>query len=126
MESLVGTWRLVGEEAWDSAGERRAPLMGARPMGLATFNAEGRMMAVLSDGSAETAGKRAYVSYCGAYTFDGARLVTQVDGASEARFWEAAQVREASFADGILTLRPPPRVFDGVELRRALHWEKIG
>ena len=125
MESLVGTWRLLREEAWDSNGNKRAPLLGARPMGLATFNDEGRMMAVLSDGSATAPGKRAYISYCGAYTFDGKRLVTEVDGATEARFWEAAQVRDASFADGVLTLRPPPRVFDGVELTRALHWEKI-
>jgi hypothetical protein len=124
MENIIGTWRLVREEALDPTGNPVPGLMRTVPMGLAMFNAEGRMMAVLSDGSA-TAPRPRYVSYCGAYTFDGKRLVTAVDGASEPWFLEAAQVREASFADGLMTLRPPPRIVDGVDVRFALTWERI-
>jgi len=126
MEKLIGTWRLIKEEAWGADGTPRAPLLGAMPTGLAMFNAEGRMMAVLSDGSAAAPGKRLYVSYCGAYTFDGKQLVTQVDRASEDRLLAEPQVRDARFADGILTLRPPARLVDGVMVTRSLHWERLG
>lgn len=125
METLIGTWRLIKEEAWGVDGAPRPPFFGAMPTGLASFNAEGRMMAVLSDGSAAAPGARRYVSYCGAFTFDGKQLVTQVDGASEDRLLAEPQVRSASFADGILTLRPPVRVVDGEAITRALHWEKL-
>src|SRR6202022_4186547 len=104
MDNIIGTWRLVREEALDPTGKPMPGLLRTAPIGLAMFNAEGRMMAVLSDGSATAPGAR-YVSYCGAYTFDGKRWVTAVDGASEPWFFEAAQVREASFADGLMTLR---------------------
>ena len=66
-------------------------------MGLLAFTADGRMMAMLSDGRpGPIDGARAFVSYCGDYTFDGARLVTQVDGASDPVFFSEPQVREAS------------------------------
>ena len=125
MQTLIGTWRLIKEEAWAADGTKRPPFFGATPTGLAMFNNQGRMMAVLSDGSAAAPGPRRYASYCGNYTFDGKQLVTQVDRASEDRLLAEPQVRDASFADGILTLRPPPRVVDGVAVTRALHWEKL-
>jgi hypothetical protein len=45
-----------------------------------SFTAEGRMMSVVCDGRAELPSgvRREYSSYCGAYTFDGARLATRV------------------------------------------------
>lgn len=126
METLIGTWRLIREEAWAADGTPRLPFFGVAPTGLAMFNDQGRMMAVLSDGSATAPGLRRYVSYCGAYIFDGKQLVTQVDRATEDRLLAEPQVREASFADGVLTLRPPARMVDGVAITRALHWERIG
>lgn len=125
MDTIIGTWRLIKEEAWGADGRAHPSFFGAMPTGLAMFNAEGRMMAVLSDGSASAPGARRYVSYCGAYTFDGKQLVTQVDGATEDRLRAEPQMRDAAFADGILTLRPPARLIDGVAVTRALHWEKL-
>src|SRR3546814_17631150 len=84
MPDIVGTWRLVETEARDPDGsplpDRYAPY-GPRPMGIVTFTADGRMMAVLCDGRAELPADwpgRAYNSYCGNYSFDGATLVTHV------------------------------------------------
>ena len=59
---------------------------GEQAMGRVTFNADGRMMAVLCDGrpSLPPEGVREYTSYCGNYTFDGTRLITRVDAASDA------------------------------------------
>ncbi len=124
MESILGTWRLVGERAWDETGAAHPPIFGPQPFGLASFNAAGRMMAVLSDGRAGPP-PRAYASYAGACTFDGMRLVTAVDGASEPRFFETAQVREARFEGGHLVLRPPPRRIGAREVSRELTWERI-
>lgn len=124
MKSILGTWRLVAERAWDETGAAHPPAFGPEPFGLASFNAAGRMMAVLSDGRAGPP-PRAYVSYAGAYSFDGARLVTEVDGASEPRFLAAAQVREARFEGERLVLRPPPRRIGAREVSRELTWERI-
>lgn len=124
MKSIIGTWRLIAESAWDETGAPCPPVFGPEPFGLASFNAAGRMMAVLSDGRAGPP-PRAYVSYAGAYVFDGARLVTEVDGASEPRFFETAQVREARFEDGRMILRPPSRRIGAHDVTRELSWERI-
>jgi hypothetical protein len=54
-------------------------------MGRLTFTAEGRMMSVICDGrpALPPGASREYSSYCGNYAFDGARLVTRVDAASD-------------------------------------------
>jgi hypothetical protein len=125
MNSILGTWRLVAERGWDETGAPHPPIFGPAPFGLASFNAAGRMMAVLSDGRSGPVEGRAYASYCGEYTFDGARLVTQVDGASESRFFESAQIREVRFENGLMILRPPPRRIGAHEISRELSWERI-
>ena len=50
MRSIVGTWTLISETAADSASEPGALLYGGAPVGRATFTAEGRVVAVLTDG----------------------------------------------------------------------------
>lgn len=130
MPDIVGTWRLVETEAQDPDGsplsERLAPY-GPRPMGIVTFTADGRMMAVLCDGRPalpEGWPKREYNSYCGNYSFDGAILVTRVDAASEpSRF--ADQVRRVSFDGERMVLRPPVDTVDGMSRQRVLVWEKF-
>src|SRR3546814_8562170 len=78
-------------------------------MGIVTFTADGRMMAVLCDGRAELPADwpgREYNSYCGNYRFDGETLVTTVDAASDpSRF--APQIRRVSFDGERMVLRPP-------------------
>jgi hypothetical protein len=96
-------------------------------MGRVVLAADGRMMAVLCDSRRELpAGvTREYSSYCGNYTFDGGRLVTRVDAASDPSRIGSDQVREVRFEDGLMVLRPPLRAYgSGVE-QRELYWERI-
>ena len=93
-------------------------------MGVAIFDAE-RVMAMGGDGrmalSPQT--KRAFVAYGGKYSFDGAKLVTRVDGASSPDLLED-QVRHIRFCPRRMTAIPISRLFGrsgGVELV----WERV-
>ena len=96
-------------------------------MGRVTFNAEGRMMAVVCDGRPELPPdmKRDYSSYCGNYNFDGTRLITRVDAASDPARLGSDQVREVSFDGERMILRPPPRQTAGGAEQRVLTWARI-
>jgi hypothetical protein len=125
--SIVGTWKLVAAAARDRSGNPLPPPYGGKGMGRVMFNADGRMMAVTCDGRPELpAGtSRAYSSYCGNYSFDGARLVTRVDAASDPTRIGSDQVREVSFDGARMILKPPPRQTEAGEEYRELTWERI-
>jgi hypothetical protein len=126
MNSIIGTWRLVAETAWDGAGQSKPTILGPLAIGLCTYTAAGRMMAVLSDGRRDPIdGPRAYASYCGTYTFDGSRVVTEVDGASEPSFREAAQIREVRFNGDRIAVRPPVGFRGADDVTREFTWERI-
>jgi Lipocalin-like domain len=99
MPSIVGTWKLVEATARDAAGKALATRYGGKAMGRVTFTADGRMMSVVCDGRAElpSGASREYSSYCGNYTYDGARLVTRVDAASDQSRIGSDQVRGVRF-----------------------------
>ena len=69
--------------------------------------------------------KREYSSYIGTYTFDGSRLVTRVDGASDPSRIGSDQVRGVRFDGERMVLSPPPRQTASGEQFRELTWEKI-
>ena len=127
MPDIVGTWRLVGAIARDAAGGVLPTPFGPQAMGRVVFNADGRMMAVLCDGrpSLPSGTARDYSSYCGNYTFDGHRLVTRVDAASDPTRIGSDQVREVRFDGERMVLRPPPRSGAGGSEQRELTWERI-
>jgi hypothetical protein len=128
MASIVGTWKMAGAVARDRNGKLLPPPYGGKGMGRVAFTVEGRMMAVTCDGRTELSpgASRAYNSYCGNYTFDGARLVTRVDAASDPARIGSDQVREVSFdGDDRMTLRPPPRQTDAGEEYREISWVRI-
>src|SRR5262245_5922420 len=128
MPSIVGTWKLAHAAARDAAGVALPAPYGGQGIGRVTFTAEGRMMSVVCDGRPELpAGTpREYSSYCGNYTFDGARLVTRVDAASDPSRIGGDQVREVSFEGGDrMILRPPPRQSEAGEEYREISWVRI-
>jgi hypothetical protein len=127
MSSIVGTWKLAHSAACDAAGAALPAPYGGKGIGRVTFTAEGRMMSVVCDGRRELpAGTaREYSSYCGNYTFDGSRLVTRVDAASDPSRIGSDQVRGVRFEDGCMILSPPPRRMGGSEEYRELTWERI-
>jgi hypothetical protein len=125
--SIIGTWKLVAAAARDRSGNPLPTPYGGKGMGRVMFNADGRMMAVTCDGRPELpAGtSRAYSSYCGNYRFDGSRLVTRVDAASDPTRIGSDQMREVSFAGDRMILKPPPRRTEAGEEYRELTWERI-
>jgi hypothetical protein len=127
MNSVIGTWRLVAETATDEAGQPRPTLVGPLPLGFITFTAAGRMIVAVSDGRPDPIdGPRSFYSYCGSYTFDGTRLVTRVDGASDPRLRAAPQVRGTHFDGDRLTLRLLDGFFpDADRVMRELTWGRV-
>ena len=128
MSAIIGTWRLVKGVTTDLDGKPAPPPYGGdKAMGRVTFNADGRMMAVLCDGRREvpSSGPRLYTSYCGNYSFDGKRLVTRVDACSEPERMGTDQIRDVRFEGALMVLRPPVRDEFGVKVQRELYWEKI-
>jgi hypothetical protein len=125
---IIGTWRLVGTSAVDADGGALPPPYGGETaQGTVHFTGEGRMLAMLCNAAPGLSGvaAREFVSYGGDFTFDGRQLVTKVDVSSRADWMGTEQVRDASFADGVLTLRPPLRAYASVPEQRVLHWIKI-
>ena len=127
MPSIVGTWKLAHATAGDAAGAALPAPYGGKGIGRVTFTAEGRMMSVVCDGRPElpSGTPREYGSYCGNYTFDGSRLVTRVDAASDPSRLGSDQVRGVRFEHGRMILSPPPRRGAGTEEYRELTWERI-
>jgi Lipocalin-like domain len=129
MQKIVGTWRLVKAIATAADGTPVPPPFGGeKAMGRVTFNADGRMMAVLCEGrpTLPAGQRRGYSSYCGNYTFDGKTLVTRVDAASDPARMGTDQVRDVATEGNLMVLRPPLRSYDGApEEQRVLWWEKI-
>ena len=124
LEKVVGTWRLVASRARDDEGGELPPPYGADKMGVLVLGGNGRMIAVLCDSrAAMPAGEQR--EYCGAYTFDGATLVTRVDANSDAARFTADQVRAIRFEGERLVLTPPPRPYKGTHMHRELFWERI-
>jgi len=108
MPSIVGTWKLLHATARDAAGAARPSPYGGTALGRVTFTADGRMMSVVCDGRKELpAGvTREYNSHCGNYTYDGDKLVTRVDAASDPSRIGSDQVRGGALrgrADGAHT-----------------------
>jgi hypothetical protein len=127
MPSIVGTWKLAAATARDASGKALPAPYGGMGMGRVTFTAAGRMMSVVCDGRAELpAGTgREYNSYCGTYTFDGARLVTRVDAASDPSRIGGDQVRGVRFEGERMILTPPPRRTAAGEEHREIAWERL-
>lgn len=127
MPSIIGTWKLVSATARNASGAALPAPYGGKGMGRVTFTAEGRMMSVVCDGRAELPSgvRREYSSYCGTYTFDGARLVTRVDAASDPSRIGGDQVRGVHFEGERMILTPPPRRTGDIEEHREIAWERI-
>jgi hypothetical protein len=127
MRSIVGTWKLVHAVARDAAGAARPAPYGGKALGCVTFTADGRMISVVCDGRKELpAGvSREYSSYCGNYTYDGEKLVTRVDAASDPSRIGSDQMRGVRFEGAHMILRPPPRRVGEAEEHREITWERI-
>jgi hypothetical protein len=129
MRDVVGTWRLVRASATNEVGGPAAypPYGGENAQGRVTLGADGRMMAVLCDGTMTVGDGRTreYLSYCGNFTYDGRQLITEVDAALDPARLNTEQVRDVSFEDDLMVLRPPLQAYRGAPEQRVLVWKQI-
>ena len=125
--SIVGTWKLVQATAKDANGKPLPEPYGGKGIGRVVFTADGRMQSVVCDGRRELppGETRDYNSYCGNYSFDGIRLVTTVDAASDPSRIGSQQVRGVRFEGERVVLSPPARETGAGQEYRELAWEKL-
>ena len=125
--SIIGTWKLVRATAKDGSGNPMPEPYGGKGIGRVVFTADGRMQSVVCDGRKELPPGvgRDYNSYAGNYTFDGSRLVTRVDAASDPVRIGSDQVRGVRFEGELVVLTPPPREKGGRQEYRELTWQRI-
>lgn len=125
---IIGTWRLLRADAFDSDGKPQAPPYGGVPMGRLMLTSDGRMMAMTGDGRTHLPDGevREYNTYAGNYRFDGKQLITRVDCCSNPAYMGTDQVRDVSQEGALLVLRPPVRAYaDRAPEQRVLYWERI-
>jgi hypothetical protein len=126
--SLVGTWRMVGYHNRTEDGRELPQSYGPEFMGLFQFHPNGRVMLVIADGRRDLPSnvtRRPFSAYTGTWTFDGVTVSNQVDESFIAEFVGTTLVRHAVYANGRLSLFPPPITIDGIVNHRELIWEKI-
>ena len=125
--TIVGTWKLVRASAKDANGNPLPEPYGGKGIGRVVFTPDGRMQSVVCDGRRELppGQSRDYNSYCGNYSFDGTRLITRVDAASDPSRIGSDQVRGVRFEGERVVLTPPPRHAGSAQEYRELTWEKI-
>jgi hypothetical protein len=80
------------------------------------------MMSVVCDGRKELPSgvSREYSSYCGNYTYDGEKLVTRVDAASDPSRIGSDQLRGVRFEGDRMVLISPPRRTGEIEEHREI------
>jgi hypothetical protein len=139
-KSLVGTWRLVSASSTTENGRGNSAVFGENPTGFITYTADGRMMAIISDGGrkplsvtdriAAATEERArafstFVAYAGTYTFTGDKVVHHVEAASIQNWVNTDLVRSARFDGDRLILKTPPTARGGVAQSIELVWQRL-
>ena len=127
LNSLIGTWQMIHTECRDHDGNFLAAPYGPDGMGILSLSADGRLICVLCESGKEPVdGKtREYNSYCGSYQFDGEQLITRVDACSNPEWIGSDQIRDVSFENNVLVLRPVKGSGPQSPGQRVLHWVKL-
>ena len=139
-DSVVGTWKLVSVTATTDKGEVDKAALGQNPSGLLTYTADGRMMAIISDGGrkplsiadrvAAPAEERAqaystFMAYAGRYTFTCDKVVHHVEVASLQNWVNTDQTRMARLQGDRMMVRNTPMLRAGVMVTLESVWERL-
>ncbi len=139
-DSFVGTWRLVTYYLDRQDGERFYPF-GEDAVGYLTYQEDGYMSAGFqkagrsafasetmskASGDEALAAMQTHYSYCGKYEVFSDKIVHHVEVSSFPNWTGSTQERQYFFEGNRLTLRPAPRVVDGVQRTGVqLTWERV-
>jgi hypothetical protein len=127
-EDIIGTWRLIEYHNRTAEGVVLEPSFGPEAMGVIHFDANRRMVVVLTDGRRQlpdTVETRPFSAYTGLWEFDGDSVRVAVDQSAWAHFIGTTQVRGVRYANGRLSLIPADVVVDGVVNHREVVWERV-
>jgi len=129
MDSQIGTWELVRVEAVDADGNpiSPAPFGDGNFIGRVVLTAD-RLSSTITDARPvlPEGEEREYSCYTGLYTFDGKTLITKVDQSSDPARMGTQQVRDVTFEDDLMVLRPPLQPYGSKPAeQRTLWWRKI-
>jgi hypothetical protein len=138
---LVGTWKLISATDTTDKGQVIKDAYGINPTGFLTYTAEGRMMAIITDGgrkplsvldrvSAPTSERAmafaTLVAYGGRYTVSGDKVVHHVEVSGMQNIVNTDLVRTIVKLEGKrATLRTPPFLRGGAQITEELVWERI-
>jgi hypothetical protein len=139
-DSVVGTWKLVSVKATTKNGDVDNAILGQNPSGLLTYTADGRMMAIISDGGrkplstadriAAPAEERAqaystFMAYAGRYTYTCDKVVTHVEVASLQNWVNTDQTRFLTMQGDRMFVRNTPQLRAGVVITLESVWERL-
>jgi hypothetical protein len=142
-EMLIGTWKLISASNVTDKGIVKNEVYGRNPMGLLTYTADGRMMALITDGGRKRLSKywriapaeekaEAYstsLSYAGTFTLSGSRVTHHVEVSSDPNRVNTDLVRIITKLQGDrVTLRTTAPIVwdDGVQYAyQELVWERV-
>ena len=137
---VVGTWKLVTVTSSNDKGEVNKAVLGQNPSGLLTYTADGRMMAIISDGgrkplstpdrAAAPAEERAkaystFMAYAGRYTFTCDKVVHHVEVASLQNWVNTDQTRFLTLQGNRMFVRNTPMLRAGVMVTIESVWERL-
>ena len=129
MQTVTGTWQLIDTECISDDGQSLPPPYGGSDscFGLLSLREDGRLICVLCDGRKVLPAdqQREYNSYCGSYRFDGKQLTTRVDATANPAFHGTDQIRDVTFENEVMVLKPIKNngpISDG---QRVLRWIKL-
>jgi hypothetical protein len=139
--NFVGTWKLVSVTATTDKGETIKDAYGARPEGLLTYTANGRVTGLeaydgrkpLSSGDRESAPveERAdafskFISYAGTYKVAGNKVTYHIEASSLPNEVDTSLVNEFRFeGPDRFALRTPSLVRNGTRQVQEKVWERV-
>jgi hypothetical protein len=141
-EDLIGTWRLRSWKNLSSDGSAVDPL-GEKPVGYIFYNHDGYMSVEImaehrapyhdADVFGGTPHERSeaiatYLSYSGPFEVipEQDTVIHHIEVCSYPNWIGNAQVRYANLNGDVLVLSTKPMIFQGVERRAELVWDRVG
>jgi hypothetical protein len=133
---LLGTWKLISASSTASTGEKDSAPYGSKPSGFLTYNADGRVSALISYSDrkplppAASVQEKAeafssFIAYAGRYRLEGDRVVHHVEISSIQNYVERELVRSIRFEDDRIILVTPPTPINGKVQTVELTWQRL-